>query len=55
MVNVTPRMLSQFAYSKFSDLVHSKARLSAIQEIEANPAYLSLIGMTKFMSLIRVK
>ena len=45
------RMLSQFAYSKFSDLVHSKARLSAIQVIEVNPAYSSLIGMTKFMSL----
>ncbi len=44
-------MLSNFAYSKFSDLVHSKARLSAIQVVEANPAYSSLIGMTKFMSL----
>lgn len=45
------KMLSQFAYSKFSDLVHSKARLSAIQVEEVNPAYSSLIGMTKFMSL----
>ena len=44
-------MLSQFAYSKFSDLVHSKARLSAIQTIEINPAYSSLIGMVKYMSL----
>ncbi len=45
------KMLSQFAYSKFSDLVHSKARLSAIQVVEINPAYSSLIGMIKFMGL----
>ena len=45
------RMLSQFAYSKFSDLVESKARLKAIQVIEINPAYSSLIGMVKYMSL----
>jgi len=44
-------MLSQFAYSKCVDLVHSKARLSAIQVVEINPAYSSLIGMIKFMSL----
>ena len=45
------RMLSQFAYAKFSDLVHSKARLLAIQVVEVNPAYSSLIGLTKFMGL----
>lgn len=45
------KMLSQFAYSKFSDLAHSKARLSAIQVVEVNPAYSSLIGMIKFMGL----
>ena len=45
------QMLSQFAYAKFSDLVHSKARLSAIQVIEVNPAYSSLIGMVLYMSL----
>ncbi len=45
------KMLSNFAYSKFSDLVHSKARLAAIQSREVNPAYSSLIGMTKYMSL----
>ncbi|MDJ0682985.1 MAG: IS200/IS605 family accessory protein TnpB-related protein, partial [Xenococcaceae cyanobacterium MO_167.B52] len=45
------KMLSQFAYSKFAELVHSKAKLSAIQVIEVNPAYSSLIGMIKFMSL----
>ncbi len=45
------KMLSQFAYSKFTELVHSKARLAAIQTIEVNPAYSSLIGMIKYMSL----
>ncbi|MDJ0592961.1 MAG: IS200/IS605 family accessory protein TnpB-related protein [Pleurocapsa sp. MO_226.B13] len=45
------RMLSQFAYSKFADLVQSKAQLSAIQVISVNPAYSSLIGMVKYMSL----
>ena len=45
------RMLSGFTYAKFSELVHSKAKLSAIQVIEINPAYSSLIGMTKYMSL----
>ncbi|MGB5631144.1 MAG: hypothetical protein WBM86_00015, partial [Waterburya sp.] len=45
------KMLSSFVYSKFNDLVHSKARLKAIQVIETNPAYSSLIGMVKYMSL----
>ncbi len=45
------QMLSQFAHGKFSDLVHSKARLAAIQVVAVNPAYSSLIGMTKYMSL----
>ncbi len=45
------KMLSQFAYSKFTELVHSKAKVSAIQIIDVNPAYSSLIGMVKFMSL----
>ena len=45
------RMLSSFAYSKLADLVHSKARLCAIQTIEVNPAYSSLIGLIKFMGL----
>ena len=44
-------MLSQFAYSKFNDLVKSKARLKAIEVVEVNPAYSSLIGLTKYMSL----
>ena len=45
------KMLSQFAYSKFADLVQSKCRLAAIQVILVNPAYSSLIGMIKYMSL----
>ena len=45
------RMLSNFAYSKFADLVKSKSNLSAIQVIEVNPAYSSLIGLIKYMSL----
>ena len=45
------RMLSQFAYSKFTELVQSKAFLAAIQVIEVNPAYSSLIGLIKYMSL----
>ena len=45
------KMLSQFAYSKLADLVQSKAKLAAVQVIEVNPAYSSLIGMVKFMSL----
>ncbi len=44
-------MLSQFAYSKFQDLVKSKARLKAIEVIFVNPAYSTLIGLTKYMSL----
>ena len=45
------RMLSQFAYSKFADLVQSKTQLKAIQVIYVNPTYSSLIGMVKYMSL----
>jgi IS605 OrfB family transposase len=45
------KMLSSFAYSKFTDLVQSKAQLKAIQVISVNPAYSSLIGMVKYMSL----
>ena len=45
------KMLSQFCYSKFAELVHSKAKLVAIQVIETHPAYSSIIGMIKFMSL----
>ena len=45
------KMLSRFAHGKFAELVHSKAKLAAIQVIEVNPAYSSLIGLIKYMSL----
>ena len=45
------KMLSSFAYSKFADLVQSKAQYKAIQVISVNPAYSSLISMVKYMSL----
>ena len=45
------KMLSSFAYSKFGDLVESKAQRAAIEVIEINPAYSSLIGLIKYMSL----
>jgi IS605 OrfB family transposase len=44
-------MLSSFAYSKFGELIHSKAYYAQLQVIEVNPAYSSLIGLTKFMSM----
>jgi IS605 OrfB family transposase len=44
-------MLSSFAYSKFGELVRSKCYMAGIQVIELNPAYSSLIGLTKFMSM----
>ena len=45
------KMLSKFAYAKFRELVHSQAKLAAIQVIEVNPAYSTLIGLIKYMSL----
>jgi IS605 OrfB family transposase len=43
-------MLSQFCYAKFAELVESKAYYAGLQVIQVNPAYSSLIGLTKFMS-----
>lgn len=45
------KMLSSFAYAKFRDLVKSKSNLSGIETCDVNPAYSSLIGLTKYMSL----
>lgn len=45
------RMLSNFAYSCFSQMLVSRADKSGIEMIKVNPAYSSLIGLTKFMSL----
>jgi len=44
-------MLSQFCYAKFGELVKSKAYRAGLQVIEVNPAYSSLMGLTKFMSM----
>ena len=46
------KMLSQFAYSKFADLVQSKAHLKAIRVISVNPAYSSLIGQTRMRQFV---
>ena len=45
------RMLSGFAYSKFYALLKSRCFKLGIQVITVNPAYSSLIGLIKFMSL----
>jgi IS605 OrfB family transposase len=43
------RMLSNFAYSKFEGLLTSHAAKWGIEVIKLNPAYSSLIGLTKFL------
>ena len=45
------RMLSNFAYSKFQQLLASRCERMGIELISLNPAYSSLIGLTKFMSM----
>jgi IS605 OrfB family transposase len=45
------RMLSGFAYSKFYALLKSRCFKLGIQLIVVNPAYSSVIGLIKFMSL----
>lgn len=45
------RMLSGFAYSRFLQLLKARCFKLGIQLIEVNPAYSSLIGLIKFMSL----
>jgi len=45
------RMLSGFAYSKFLQLLKARCFKLGIQWIEVNPAYSSLMGLIKFMSL----
>ncbi|MEQ9354466.1 IS200/IS605 family accessory protein TnpB-related protein [Coleofasciculus chthonoplastes] len=44
------RMLSNFAYSKFLQLLLARCFKLGIQVIEVNPAYSSWIGLIKFMS-----
>jgi IS605 OrfB family transposase len=45
------RMLSNFAYGKFQQVLKSRCERMGIELICLNPAYSSLIGMTKFMSM----
>jgi IS605 OrfB family transposase len=45
------RMLNYFAYSKFNDLIIRQCNNRGTQLIKVNPAYSSLIGLTKFMAL----
>lgn len=45
------RMLSNFAYSQFLSILESRASTWGIQVIKVNPAYSSLIGLTKFLKL----
>ncbi len=45
------RMLSGWAYSKFMQLLKARCFKQGIQVIQVNPAYSSVIGLVKFMSL----
>jgi len=45
------RMLSNFAYSKFLQLLLARCFKLGIQVIQVNPAYSSWIGLIKFMSM----
>ena len=45
------RMLSNFAYSKFLQLLSSRCFKLGLQLIEVNPAFSSVIGLVKFMSM----
>ncbi|MFP5269967.1 IS200/IS605 family accessory protein TnpB-related protein [Coleofasciculus sp.] len=47
----TRRMLSNFAYSKFLQLLLARCFKLGIQVIEVNPAYSSWIALIKFMSM----
>lgn len=45
------RMLSNFAYSKFLQLLKARCFKLGIELIEVNPAFSSVIGLVKFMSM----
>ena len=45
------RMLSNFAYSCFHQMLVSRSFRFGVEVRFVNPAYSSLIGLTKFMSL----
>lgn len=44
------RMLSNFAYSKFFEMLNSRAERTGIEVVLLNAAYSSLIGLGKFMA-----
>jgi IS605 OrfB family transposase len=44
------RMLSNFAYSKFFEMLNSRAERTGIEVVKLNAAYSSLIGLGKFMA-----
>jgi len=43
------RMISGFSYSKFKQMLRSRAFKNGVQIIEVNPSYTSVIGQIKFM------
>lgn len=45
------RMLNYFSYGTFRDVLEARCNNRGIQLIKVNPAYSSLIGLTKFMQL----
>lgn len=45
------RMLSNFSYAKFLELIDSRTQRFGIELIQLNPAYSSFIGMVKFMPM----
>ena len=45
------RMLSNFSYAKFLELINSRTQRCGIELIQLNPAYSSFIGITKFMPM----
>lgn len=45
------RMLSNFAYSTFAEMLHSRCYKYGIELITRNPAYSSIQGLTKFMAM----
>ena len=45
------RMLSNFSYAKFLELLVSRTQRFGIELIHLNPAYSSFIGLTKFMPM----
>jgi len=45
------RMLSHMAYSQFPQMIESKCLKSGVELIKINPAYTSVIGVTKYMAV----